>query len=212
MAVYVLSFWHYLVYALAFFWRRIPLQGFKRDAILLKTMSLASLAFVFLAAMPNVYAVIVMAIGFGLNILAARKLGSDRTYYGFEVGAVPPERVTSFPYSVMSHPMLIGNIVAYSGMLLDSDFAKVWWPLALLHVFFNVQILLMEIYGGKSRQLGTVWPLAGLAAGSVLLLAGFRDVWPFALAAIVIGLIFAAALFSRYSASADQTVHKENLS
>ncbi len=209
MAVYVLSFWHYLVYGLAFFWRRVPLRRFKRDAILLKTVSLIPLGFVFLSASPNAYSLVVTIAGFSLNIAAARTLGSDRTYYGYEVGGFPAERVTAFPYSVMSHPMLIGNILAFSGMLLDSGFASVWWPLVLLHVLFNFQVLLMEIYGGKSRLLGTLWPLAGAAFGSVLLLAGFWEVWPFAVAAIVIGLVFGATLYSRYSAFTEQNVMKE---
>ncbi|MDH3663588.1 MAG: hypothetical protein OEU92_26835, partial [Alphaproteobacteria bacterium] len=38
MAVYGLSFWHYLIYALAFFWRKIPHERFIRDSLLLKTI------------------------------------------------------------------------------------------------------------------------------------------------------------------------------
>lgn len=212
MAVYVLSFWHYLVYALAFFWQQIPLQRFKRDAIALKTISLAALLFVFLATVPNIYSCIVMIAGFGLNIVAATKLGSNRTYYGYELGHCPPRWITSFPYSVMSHPMLIGNMMAYSGMLLDQEFRTAWWPLALLHIGLNLQILLMEIYGGKSRFFGTLLPFAGFFSGSVLLLAGFEEVWPFALAIIVICLIFSAALFSRYSAASGHNMLRENLS
>ena len=211
MAVYVLSFWHYFVYSLAFFWRQIPLQRFKRDAIVLKTISLAALAFVFLQTVPNIYSVIVMTAGFSLNIAAAHRLGSDRTYYGYELGRCPPEWIASFPYSVMPHPMLIGNIAAYGGMLLDDEFRLFWWPLALLHMLFNSQILLMEIYGGKSPFFGTLLPLAGFFSGSILLIAGFQDVGPFALVAVLIGLIFGVTLFWRYSAASGHDMLGEKL-
>lgn len=212
LAVYALSFWHYPVYALAFFWRRVPLQRFQRDALLLKTISMAALAYVFVMTVPNIYSLAAMIVGFGLNIIAAWKLGADRTYYGHELGGAPQTWITSFPYSVISHPMLIGNILAYGGMLLDGEFRMIWWPLALLHVVFNGLILVMEIYGRKSHVSGVLWPFSGLVAGSVLLIAGFMDVWPYALAAVLIGLIFGVTLFRRYSETSGYDLLREKLS
>ena len=43
-AVYASSFWQYYVYALAFVFRAVPLPVFKRDALVLKSLSLATLA------------------------------------------------------------------------------------------------------------------------------------------------------------------------
>lgn len=199
MAVYALSFWHYLVYALAFLWRRITPERFRRDAMLLRTISLVALASVFLATLPNLLSLVVMAAGFALNIAAFRALGTDRTYYGVELTALPPERTTAFPYSVTAHPMLIGNMLGYGAPLLDAGFRAAWWPLAVLHVLLNFAIILMEAHARPSRLLGTLLPLLGLAVGSLLLLIAFRDVWPFALASILCVAAFGALLFRRYA-------------
>ena len=210
MAVYALSFWQYLVYALAFFWRQIPLERFIHDSVLLKGVSLAALALVLWTTVPSLMSVIVVTAGFALNMTAARALGADRTYYGFELAALPAKRITSFPYSLMSHPMLIGNVVAYGGTLLDAEFRQFWWPLALLHVLLNIFIILMEAYGGKSRFFGMLWPLAGLLLGSLLLLAGFMDQWRFALATIIIGLAFGAFLLRRYARPMNASLRRDD--
>lgn len=199
IAVYALSFWHYLVYALAFFWREVSVERFKQDAILLKTISLATLAFVLWATVPNLGSLIVMAIGFALNAAATRALGADRTYYGFELATVPSERITSFPFSVISHPMLIGNMMAYGGPLLDGEFREAWWPLALIHVLLNAATLLTEMYGGKSRSAGVFWSVTGLMLGSILMLVCLPDAWPSVLAAVIAGLVFGLVIMRRYS-------------
>ena len=202
MAVYTLSFWHYLVYALAFLWRRITPERFQRDAILLRTISLVALAGVCLAILPNLFSLVVMAAGFSLNVAAYRALGTDRTYYGVELTALPPERTTAFPYSLTAHPMLIGNMLGYGAPLLDAGFRAEWWPLAALHALLNLAIILMEAHGRQSRRLGTLVPLLGLAAGSLLLLIAFSDVCPFALASVLCIVAFGALLFRRYATPA----------
>ena len=199
LAVYALSFWHYLVYALAFFWRQITLERFKRDSFLLRTLSLCALAFVLWTTLPNAVSVLVMLAGFVINVAAVRALGADRTYYGFELAAIPGERVTSFPYSVTAHPMLIGNMLAFGGTLLDAEFRQDWWPLALLHVVLNLAVILMEAYGDENRQRGVICSTAGLALGAVLLLAAFWDVWPYALAMAAAGLVFGMTIVRRYA-------------
>src|SRR3981081_3920066 len=50
LAVYLLSFWHYYLYWLAFAFGAIPFDVFKRDAVAMKTVSVAALAAVYLAA------------------------------------------------------------------------------------------------------------------------------------------------------------------
>ena len=47
VAVYVLSFWHYYIYWLAYLFRAIPLVAFKRDAIVMKSVSIAVLGWAF---------------------------------------------------------------------------------------------------------------------------------------------------------------------
>lgn len=199
MAVYALSFWHYLAYALAFLYRRISLERFKRDSLLLKAISLAALAVVLWTTVPNLLAVIVMAAGFALNIAAARALGVDRTYYGFELAALAPKRITSFPYSLTAHPMLIGNMLAFGGALLDDRFREVWWPLAVLHVMLNFLIILMEAKAGENHRNGLFCALGGLTVGAALFLLGFLHVWPYALGIIAVGMVFGTVTIRRYA-------------
>src|SRR5882724_7500677 len=103
LAVYLLSFWHYYLYWLAFAFGAIPFDVFKRDAVAMKTVSVAALAAVYLASL------IVIACGILLNVRAAAALGIDRTYYGHELAGLPPRRITGFPYSLTNHPMTLGN-------------------------------------------------------------------------------------------------------
>ena len=155
-------------------------------------MALAAFLAVYLSAGPSPLSLLVVAAGFALNVAAAKALGTDRTYYGFELAGMPAKHVTAFPYSFIAHPMLIGNMVAFGGPLLDAGFRAEWWPLAVVHVLSNLAILVMEARssprvagphgptssGSRLRQAG--WAL--LAAGALFgLLAGSNG---FAAAAI----------------------------
>ncbi|MEM7464281.1 MAG: methyltransferase, partial [Pseudomonadota bacterium] len=142
---------------------------------------------------------IVMAIGFGLNISAVWALGPNRTYYGVELDRMPTGRIHAFPYSLISHPMLIGNMLAYGALLLDSDFRNDWWPLAIIHVTLNLTIILMEAYGGESRFHGILWSCIGLTSASLFMLIYFTNVWHFAVAAALINLLFGGVLVRRYA-------------
>ena len=199
MAVYALSFWHYLVYALAFLWRRITLERFKRDSFLLRTVSLTALGFALWTTVPNAVSIVAILVGFALNVAAVRALGTDRTYYGYELAAIPGERITSFPYSITAHPMLIGNMLAFGGALLDGEFREHWWSLAILHVALNLAIILMEAYGGESRRSGSLAAIGGLALGAILLLSGFWVSLPYTLATIVASLVFGMTIVRRYA-------------
>jgi hypothetical protein len=61
-----------------------------------------------------------------------------------ELGELPPLRVASFPYSVIPHPMLVGNIIAFGATLLHPEFRQAWWPLAVGHVALNLGLIVME--------------------------------------------------------------------
>jgi hypothetical protein len=166
LAVYLLSFWHYYLYWLAFAFGAIPFDVFKRDAVAMKTVSVAALAAVYLAAPLDLASLIVIACGILLNVRAAAALGLDRTYYGHEVAGLPPRRITAFPYSLTNHPMILGNVAAFGGTLINPEFRQHWWPLACLHVALNIGLLVMELAGPRRRR--TVRLGGGLAFASVL--------------------------------------------
>jgi hypothetical protein len=205
---YSLSFWHYLIYVLAFVLRAVPLPVFERDAVLMKGVSLAVFAAVYLTVTPDLLSLLFVAIGLLFNLSAARALGTDRTYYGYELASLPPERITSFPYSVLSHPMLTGNAVAFTGTLLNAEFRADWWPLAVAHVILNLAILVMEARARPQRLQRpaavagrpwlTAWPagagvvaagalLAGFAGGGIVFAAGV------VLASLAYGFVLLAA-------------------
>jgi len=175
VAVYALSFWHYFVYWLGYLFCAAPLASFKRDAIMMKSVAMGILGWAFLSGAPDPLSVTVMTLGFALNTYAAMIMGSDRCYYGYEIGGLPGRRITSFPYSITAHPMLIGNIVAFAGALINTDFRERWWPLAVIHVGMNVGLLVMETTlspgSGGARPVAARWimflvvPVFGAAIG-----------------------------------------------
>jgi Phospholipid methyltransferase len=166
LAVYLLSFWHYYLYWLAFAFGAIGFDAFKRDAVAMKTVSVAVLAVVYLAAPIDLASLGVIAGGILLNARAAAVLGIDRTYYGHEVAGLPPRRITAFPYSLTDHPMILGNVAAFGGTLLNPAFRQHWWPLAGLHVALNIGLLVMELAG--PRRARSVGIGGGLACAGVL--------------------------------------------
>jgi len=192
LAVYLLSFWHYYLYWLAFAFGAIPFDVFKRDAVAMKTVSVAALAAVYLAAPLDLASLIVIACGILLNVRAAAALGIDRTYYGQEVAGLPPRRITAFPYSLTNHPMILGNVAAFGGTLINPEFRQHWWPLAGLHVALNIGLLVMELAGPRRRRIVRLG--GGLAFASVLCGAGVAAVGGGAEETLPAALLGAAAV------------------
>lgn len=169
LAVYLLSFWHYYLYWLAFAFGGVPFDLFKRDAIAMKTVSVLALAVAYLAAPLDLVSLGVMGCGILLNMRAAAVLGIDRTYYGHEVLGLAPKRVTAFPYSLTAHPMILGNVAAFGGTLINPAFAQHWWPLAALHVALNIGLLFMELVErGRAVRIGGGLVFIGLLVAAVL--------------------------------------------
>jgi hypothetical protein len=152
LAVYALSFWHYLFYWWAYRYGAVQPARFRGDAMLMKSVALTALGSVYLAQSWQWSSALAIGAGFMLNLAAARALGHSRTYYGWELGELPRRRVTSFPYSVVPHPMLVGNMVAFGGTLLHPGFRKAWWPLAVLHVALNGALIVMETSVTPTRR------------------------------------------------------------
>lgn len=213
LAVHALSWWHYLLYFLAYWFGAARLAVFRRDAVLMKTMALAVLAAVYLAAPLDPVSLIVMLAGFGLNIVAAAVLGADRTYYGRELAGLPDRQIQSFPYSVTQHPMLLGNIAAFAGMLINDEFRAAGWPLAATHVALNLGLLAMEIrlapgHGEadqRRRAVGAGVTIVAAAVPAIGLLAT-ASVPHFAAAAASAAIsLYAWLLFGCYAPPAKQS-------
>ena len=144
----------------------------------MKALSVAALAFVYLQAPPDFLSLGVIALGILLNARAASVLGLDRTYYGHELAGLEARRVMAFPYSLMSHPMIVGNVMAFGGTLLNPDFRAEWWPLAALHVVLNLALLAMERAGPRRRatiRLAGILVLAATAAAGTIAASNDND-------------------------------------
>lgn len=204
LAVYLLSFWHYYLYWLAFAFGAVSFDVFKRDAVAMKTVSVAALAAVYLAAPIDLASLIVIACGILLNVRAAAALGIDRTYYGHEVAGLPPRRITAFPYSLTSHPMILGNVAAFGGTLINPAFREHWWPLAGLHVALNIGLLVMELAGPRRRRIvrlggGLAFVAVLCGAGAAAVGAGVEETLPAALLGAA-AVACAGALYRCYAA------------
>jgi hypothetical protein len=189
LAVFLLSFWHYYLYWLAFAFGVRSFDTFKRDALAMKAVSVAALAAVYLAQPLDLVSLAVIAGGILLNLRAASVLGLDRTYYGHEVAGLPPQRVTAFPYSLTAHPMILGNVAAFGGTLINPTFARDWAPLACLHVALNIGLLAMELVGrGRAIRIG-----GGLIFAAVLVVTV-----PMTLVGMLLGAAAVACAFALY--------------
>jgi len=214
LAVYLLSFWHYYLYWLAFAFGAIPFEVFKRDAVATKAVSVALLAAVYLAEPFDLVSLVVIAGGILLNVRAAMVLGVDRTYYGHEVAGLPPRRITAFPYSLIGHPMIVGNVAAFGGTLINPAFREQWWPLAGLHVALNIGLLAMELAGAHRRavRIGGALVFAGALFAAVLAAIGSHRTLtvPIALAGLAV-LTCAWTLYRCYAPptpAAKQTIRR----
>jgi hypothetical protein len=118
------SFRHYAVYMATFAFRENVAHGFMmRDVKLFKTIALMHLGrrLVPLVSLPDDTPGVLLAVtGFMVTILATAQLGMVRTYFGSELGFVKPSWIEGFPYNTIPHPMIVGQLFAYSSIL-------VWW-------------------------------------------------------------------------------------
>ena len=116
------SFRHYVTYMTTFAFREpMVAHGYlMRDAKLFKTTAIMHLCsrLIPLVQLPDdIGALALVAMGFTVTILATVQLGMVRTYFGSELGFVKPKWISGFPYNTIPHPMIVGQLFAYSNIL-----------------------------------------------------------------------------------------------
>lgn len=119
------SFRHYCIYITTFAYRQpmVAHGEFMRDVLFYKTVAISHLSrrLLPMVELPkDLPGLLVVLAGFGITMLATARLGMIRTYFGAELGFVKPKWITGFPYGVIPHPMIVGQIIAYSTVLY-------WW-------------------------------------------------------------------------------------
>ncbi len=143
--VYLFSFVHYLLYLLAYTFRAVEPGKLRRDASLFQTLALGFLFYEYAGVPLDIPSLGVAALGFGLSGLAFLRLGADRTYFGVELGVVPKEKTSGFPYSVIPHPMIVGKWIGLAGLMMNATFRAAWWPLLIAHMACYLIVLCQEI-------------------------------------------------------------------
>jgi hypothetical protein len=137
---------HYALYMAVFHVRGpISFGTFVRDALFFKTVSMTTLAAMYLSVFAfDPVSLALLVAGFGTTMAATSALGLPRTYFGAELGLLPPERVTAFPYGWLPHPMILGGIVGLLGIHALAPFREAWPWVIPLHVACYVVHLLQE--------------------------------------------------------------------
>lgn len=151
------SFVHYLVYIGTYAATGpVAYRRFRRDAVFFKAVSTAQLVYWYVVLFDPlpIAAVSLLCVltGFGLSGLSTRRLGLERTYFGVELGHVPPERIEGFPYGVVPHPMIVGSALAMIGFHLMPSFRAAWPWLIPAHLAFYALHLTQEIVGTRARM------------------------------------------------------------
>jgi len=116
------SFRHYGVYMMSFAFREPAIaHGFlMRDAKLYKTVAMMHMARRILPVISlpdDLPGVVAACCGFAITIAATAQLGMVRTYFGSELGFVKPKWISGFPYNTIPHPMIVGQLFAWSSVL-----------------------------------------------------------------------------------------------
>jgi len=154
------SFVHYIRYITTFYLRRgIDFGSFKRDVLLFKSLALFQLFFMYFCptafkgynpnttVLPFEWDVVSIAMiigGYTISALATKAIGIDRTYFGSELGLVPPKWIDQFPYGYIPHPMIVGQIIALLGVYKAQHLRTLSPYVIPMHIFLYVVHMLQE--------------------------------------------------------------------
>ena len=149
--LYLTSFVHYIIYISTYHHRKdINFGDFKRDALFYKTLALINIIFILKKYIKpnkngkNNLPILLIIFGLLLTLYSSYKLGLDHTYFGYELGKVKAKWVTGFPYGTIPHPMIVGQLIAFIGILLIKGVAKDYKYYFGLHILFYIFHMVQE--------------------------------------------------------------------
>eukprot|EP00238_Polyblepharides_amylifera_P002811 CAMPEP_0196582902 /NCGR_PEP_ID=MMETSP1081-20130531/41225_1 /TAXON_ID=36882 /ORGANISM="Pyramimonas amylifera, Strain CCMP720" /LENGTH=583 /DNA_ID=CAMNT_0041903623 /DNA_START=227 /DNA_END=1978 /DNA_ORIENTATION=- len=142
------SYMHYLMYIATYAQKTNVSHGlFKRNVIFFKTLALIQLAYYYISNFEyDPVSVVMIAFGYGISTSAAFALGIDRTYFGVELGLYKPKWVSSFPYNVIPHPMIVGACLGLGGLYKMAGMRDAMPYLVPGHVIMYLAHLSQEMY------------------------------------------------------------------
>lgn len=144
--LYGSSFIHYLLYMAVYYTREdVAFKTFQRRAMFWKALAGAQLAYIYASTgQIDPLSLALITGGLALSAAAARVLGMERTYFAAELGLCEPLTLRRFPYNVIRHPMIVGNIIALAGFYALPEFRAAAPYLVPLHIAFYLLHLLQE--------------------------------------------------------------------
>lgn len=143
------SFVHYLKYIGTYNQRRgVSFGQFKRNVMFFKTVAILHLVYLYYKHLEvDPASIALLAAGYSLSISATRALGIDATYFGVELGECAPRFVSSFPYGVIPHPMILGGIVGFLGFhKLEGLRTEMPWLVPMHIGFYLIHCLQEEVF------------------------------------------------------------------
>lgn len=144
--LYGSSFIHYVLYMAVYYTREdVAFYTFKRRAMFYKGLAVAQLVYLYLScARFDPLSLSLIALGVALSAAAARVLGMERTYFAAELGRCEPLTLRRFPYNLLRHPMIVGNVIALLGFYALADLRVAAPYLVPMHIAFYLLHLLQE--------------------------------------------------------------------
>eukprot|EP00615_Pteridomonas_danica_P011162 CAMPEP_0114333742 /NCGR_PEP_ID=MMETSP0101-20121206/3942_1 /TAXON_ID=38822 ORGANISM="Pteridomonas danica, Strain PT" /NCGR_SAMPLE_ID=MMETSP0101 /ASSEMBLY_ACC=CAM_ASM_000211 /LENGTH=175 /DNA_ID=CAMNT_0001464831 /DNA_START=64 /DNA_END=591 /DNA_ORIENTATION=- len=135
-------------------------KAWQRDVLLFKSVALSNLAYIYLKPYYDAYqtgtqqpdidyiSLIMIVVGYAISIMATQALGIDGTYFGIELGFVKANYnfVQVFPYNVIPHPMIMGQVFALLGVFKPAHVYTNWPWLIPVHVLLYFTHMTQEIY------------------------------------------------------------------
>jgi hypothetical protein len=152
------SFVHYGIYIATYYHRPrdVAFIAFKNTVMTFKVTALLQLAYIYCTHFSyDAVSLGLIVAGFASSTAAAAALGLDRTYFGYELGVVPPsEPVTAFPYNVplLQHPMIVGNLLWLAGVYKMQGFRDAVPWLAPVHMALYTVHMLQEHFDVKKAE------------------------------------------------------------
>ena len=144
--IYLISVLPYLIYINEYIFEAIKLTEFKRDAKLYKLIVWCIILYNYFQYPINNYSIAGLLLGSFITFNSFIALGDDRTYYGEKLNNLQPLRITSFPYNLIYHPMVIGNLISLSSLLLNKNFNNDWSTIIYINMAGYIIYLLIEIF------------------------------------------------------------------
>jgi hypothetical protein len=148
------SFVHYFLYAGVMADREnVSIVRFKRNAMFFTALSFAQLLGCYLYFFQaDLMSLGLIGIGFGLATWATA-LGINRSYFGAELGHLPPHRVHPLTYRLLPYPMIVGALFGLVGIHLLKPFREHLSWFVPAHIALYVVVLTQNILSsGGTRQ------------------------------------------------------------